>query len=106
MKLLKIALAASLALGVTTTTLSASPAKGQKIYTKKLKDGCGFTGDKFAVKHSQAEWEQIFKSGNLKNEIKTLCPNVNVDDVKDKWLEDLYDFAHEYANDSGNVPAC
>lgn len=106
MKLLKILLAASLALGVTATTLSANVAKGQKIYTKKLKSDCGFSGDKFATKHSQVEWETIHNNGKFRDEIKKICPNADVDKIKDSWIEDLYDFSYEYANDSGNVPSC
>jgi len=86
--------------------LEASPSKGQKIFVKKMKDGCGFAGDKFAVKHTQTEWEEIYNNGTFKEEMKKICPNLNTSKIKDKWLKHLYDFSYEYASDSGNVPSC
>jgi hypothetical protein len=92
-------------MSLTATSASAGAEKGQKIYSKKLKKACGFNGAKFAAKHSQDEWEEIKEGGKFADEIKKICPNANVDKIK-KYLDDLYDFAYEYANDSGNVPAC
>lgn len=106
MKMLKVILAGTLALGVATTTLSADAVKGQKLFIKKFKSACGFNGAKFAAKHSQAEWEAIMKDGKFKDELIKICPNVKPDDVNDSWIEHIYDFSHEYANDSGNVPSC
>lgn len=105
-KLLKIALASALVLGVATTTASADVVKGQKLFSKKLKAGCGFNGAKFAAKHTQDEWDKIYNSGNFKSEIGKICPNVDLDSIKDSYLPHIYDFSHEYANDSGNVPSC
>jgi hypothetical protein len=104
--LLKLAMACSLALGVVATTSSADPVKGQKLFIKKLKNPCGFNGAKFAVKHSQAEWEEIFNNGKFEDEIIKICPNVKKGDIKESWQEHIFDFSYEYANDSGNVPAC
>ncbi len=104
-KLLKLALAGTLILGVAATTASADPKKGQKIFIKKFKSGCGFTGAKFAAKHSQSEWEAIGVNG-MKAELIKACPKLDESKVKDKWMQHLYDFSFEYANDSGNVPAC
>lgn len=104
-KLLKIALATALALGVATTTASADVKKGQKIFIKKFKKACGFNGAKFAAKHSQAEWEAIGADG-MKNKLMEVCPNLDESAIKDKWMKDIYDFSYEYANDSGNVPSC
>ena len=106
MKLLKLLLAASLALGVMTTTASADATKGQKIFIKKFKSKCGFNGAKFAAKHTQAEWEQIMSDGQFKDEMIKICPDVKPEDVKDKWIQHIYDFSYEYAVDSGNVPSC
>ena len=103
-KLLKIVLAAGLVLGVATTTASADVAKGQKLFSKKLKKKCGMTGAKMAAKHSQDEWEAIQEGGKLEDEIKKICPKVKK--VKEKYLPHFYDFFYEYANDSGNVPSC
>jgi len=103
-KFLSIIATSVLVASIATTAVSADPAKGQKIYLKKLKKACGINGAKMAAKHSQDEWEKIKESGKLEDEIKTVCPNVK--DVKDKYLDDLFDFFYEYANDSGNVPSC
>jgi Spy/CpxP family protein refolding chaperone len=104
-KLLTMVAAGFVAMSLMATTASADAAKGQKIYSKKLKKVCGFTGAKFAATHSQDEWEEIKEEGKFADEIKKICPNANVDKLQ-KYLDDLYDFAYEYANDSGNVPAC
>lgn len=106
MKLLKIALAGSLFLGVCSTSLFADATKGQKLFVKKYKDSCGFAGDKFAAKHSQDEWEAIMDAGKFKEELLKICPKVKEAEVKDKWIQHLYDFSYKFANDSGNVPAC
>ncbi len=106
MKLLKIALAAALVLGVAASTASADVAKGQKLYSKKLKKACGMTGAKFAAKHSQGEWEEIMENGKFADEIKAICPKVKDSALKEKYLQHYYDFSYEYANDSGNVPSC
>lgn len=106
MKILKIILAGTLALGVATSTLSADAVKGQKLFIKKFKSPCGFNGAIFATKHSQAEWEAIMNDGKFKDELIKICPNVKPEDVKDSWIQHIYDFSFEYANDSGNVPSC
>ena len=105
-KIVKIALAAAIMLTMGATAASADVAKGQKLYMKKLKKSCNIKGAAFAGKHSQSEWEEINKAGKLADEIKTICPAAKDGDLKDKYLEHYYDFFHEYANDSGNVPAC
>jgi len=105
-KFTKLALAALLGLAVVTTTASADADKGQKIYSKKLKKVCGMNGGDFAKKHTQEEWEKINEDGKLKDEIKSICTEANVDKLKDKHLENLGDFVVEFASDSGNVPSC
>ncbi|MBU3014466.1 cytochrome C [Poseidonibacter lekithochrous] len=106
MKLLKIALAGSLILSFSATTLLADATKGQKLFVKKYKNDCGFAGDKFAAKHSQDEWEEIMEAGKFKEELLKICPKVKEADVKDKYIQHLYDFSYKFANDSGNVPSC
>jgi hypothetical protein len=102
----KAALAATLLLAVGTTTASASPDKGQKYFTKKLKAACGISGAAFAGKHTQSEWKAINDAGGIAAEIKKICPKVEDDALKDKYIEHYFDFTFEYASDSGNIPAC
>ncbi|MEA1914449.1 MAG: cytochrome C [Campylobacterota bacterium] len=103
-KLLSIVMAAGLMVAFTATTASADVAKGQKLFSKKLKKSCGMTGAKMAGKHSQDEWETLQEDGKLAEEIMKICPDVKK--VKEKYLPHYYDFFKEYANDSGNVPSC
>jgi len=106
MKLVKIALAGLLLASVGASTLSADAVKGQKLFIKKFKKPCGFNGAKFAAKHSQDEWEKIMNDGKFKDEMMKICPEIQEDKIKDKWIQHIYDFSYEYANDSGNVPSC
>ncbi len=103
-RLLKLALTSAVALSLATTVASASAAKGQKLYAKKLKKACGMNGAKMAAKHTQDEWESV--KGNLADEIKKICPKVKSKSLKSKYLGHYYDFFYEFANDSGNVPSC
>jgi hypothetical protein len=103
-KLLKLAFAAAVALSLSSTVASADVAKGQKLYSKKLKKACGMTGTKMAGKHTQDEWEAIMEEGKLTDEIMKICPNVKK--VKEKFVPHYFDFFYEYASDSGNVPSC
>jgi len=102
-KMTKIAVSALLGLAVLSTTASADVKKGQKLYMKKMKATCGFSGAKFSAKHTQDEWKQINDEGKFAAEAAKLCPGVK---LKDKYVPHIYDFANEYASDSGNVPSC
>jgi hypothetical protein len=102
-KFTKLAIAALLGLAVVSTTASADAAKGQKIYSKKLKKACGVNGAKFAAKHTQDEWEKIKGAGKLAEEVANTCGGAK---VKAKYESDLYDFVYKFASDSGNVPSC
>ena len=102
-KFTKLALVALFGMAVMTTTASADAAKGQKLYQKKLKEPCGMTGADFSAKHTQDEWKEIFDAGKMAEEIGTICNGAS---VKDKILPFIYDFAYEFASDSGNVPSC
>ena len=106
MKLLKIIMAGTLALGIASSTLSADAVKGQKLFSKLLKDPCGMTGAKFAAKHSQEEWKALKESGKFEEELIKICPNVKAGDLSPSVQENIIDFAIEFANDSGNVPSC
>jgi Spy/CpxP family protein refolding chaperone len=101
-KLLKLVFAAAVAMTLTSTTATASVAKGQKLYIKKMKEVCGMNGAKMAAKHTQAEWEKIYNDGKLNDELKSICGQ----GTKEKYLIHMYEFFYEYASDSGNVPAC
>jgi len=103
-KFTKLALAALLGMAVMTTTASADADKGQKIYSKKLKETCGMTGAEFAAKHTQDEWTAIIDDEKLAEEITTVCGDEAK--VKEKKLSHIGDFVKEYASDSGNVPSC
>ncbi len=105
-KIAKIALAATIVLSVGATTASASPEKGQKLFTKKLKKACGISGAAVAGKHTQDEWSEINSDGKMAAEIKNICPNVKDSSLKGKYLEHYFDFFKEYGSDSGNVPSC
>ena len=105
-KFAKLAVVALFGMAVMTTAASADAAKGQKLYIKKLSKVCGFKGDVFAAKHTQAEWKKLMEDGKIAEEIKTLCPAVEDKALKDKYIQHYFDFAYEYAKDSGNVPAC
>jgi len=105
-KIAKIALSAVVMLSLGATVASADAAKGQKLYSKKLKKACGMNGAKFAAKHTQGEWEKIKADGKMAAEIKSICPKVKDKALKSKYLKHYYDFAHDFASDSGNVPSC
>jgi len=104
-KIMKIAAVALLGFGMMTSVVEAgSINKGQKIFGKKLKGACGFSGAKFAASFTQAEWEKIHEEGRMEEEIKKLCPNIQT--WNKKWEDHLFEFGYEYGKDSGNEPAC
>lgn len=102
----KIALGALLLLSMSAVTASADVKKGQVLYLKKLKKVCDMNGAMMAEKHTMAEWKSIYESGKLADEIRGFCPNVKDKSLKEKFMEHYFDFLHEYAKDSGNIPAC
>jgi len=104
--IIKIALGAAIILSMGATTASASPDKGKKLYIKKLKSSCGFSGGVMAGKHTVDEWTEINANGKLADEIKTICPKATDKALKGKYLEHYFDFFKEFGSDSGNVPSC
>ena len=102
-KITKLAVGALLGVAVLSTAATADVKKGQKIYLKKLKAKCGFSGAKFAHKHTQDEWENIKEAGKMGEEVTNICPKAT---LKKNYENDVYDFVYEYAKDSGNVPSC
>jgi len=105
-RVLQLLLASMIALAVGMTTASADVAKGQKLFTKKLKSACGISGAVVAGKHTVSEWEEISEDGKIADEIRTICPQVKDKALKEKYLEHYFDFFKEYGSDSGNVPSC
>lgn len=102
--ILRLVVISMLSLVVFSSNTYASSSKGQKIVIKKLKKDCGFDGGKLALKHTQDEWSDIIKDGNLGAEIKKICPKSKP--LKLKYIGHVGDFLFEYASDSGNVPSC
>lgn len=105
-KIAKIALGATIILSLGVTIASADAAKGQKLFSKKLKAACGMNGGSLASKHTQDEWTAIKNEGNLKKEIQTICPKAKDKALKSKYMDNYYDFLYDFASDSGNVPSC
>jgi hypothetical protein len=96
-KMTKIVLASIVGLALSTTTVSADAAKGQKLYAKFFKASCGMTGAKFAGMKKGSEWN----AGSLSAELGK-CKGADM--TKNK--PDLLDFVKAYSKDSGKVPAC
>ena len=103
-KIITLTATALLGTVILSSTATADVKKGQKLYLKKLKAPCGLSGAKFAHQHTQDEWENIYEAGKFAEEVKKICPKIKK--VKEKYVPHIYDFAYEYAKDSGNVPAC
>jgi len=87
------------------TAVMANAKKGQKIFKKKFRKKCGFSGVRFARNHTQAEWEDIWDDGKFKEEAKKICPRLNVKKIRKSWWKHVYDFSYKYASD-GVVPKC
>lgn len=103
-KLLNLLLVAIFSIGIFSASAFADAGKGQKIYIKEMKPVCGFDGGTMAKKHTQAEWKAIQDAGKLNEEMLKQCPEAKP--LKDAYIEHVFDFLHNYASDSGNVPAC
>ncbi len=106
----KIVLATLLGLGLLSTTASADADKGMRIYQKKLKSVCGFSGAVFAAKHTQDEWAEAKDNGELGKVMTEACPAgkdfFDSSKFKKKFSSHLYDFVYDFASDSGNIPSC
>jgi hypothetical protein len=81
----------------------ASVALGKKTYKKKFYKKCGFSGVAFARNHTQAEWEEIYISGNIAQEAQTICPKLGSMKLETKRWKDIYQYVSKYASD-GVVP--
>jgi len=91
-----------------TTTLASADdlAKGQKVFKRKLRKYCGFSGVRFARTHTQSEWEEIYYSGDFKEETKKICPRLNIKRIRESWWDYLYEFTYEYGQGGSHVPHC
>jgi len=87
------------------TDIVANAEMGQKIYKKKLRRKCGFSGARFGRFHTQQEWEDLYEKGKYKDEVKRICPKLDLKKIKSQWWEDIYDFSSKYSSD-GVVPKC
>jgi len=105
-KLIMVALISAFGLFATTQTAHANVKKGQKIYKKKFRKSCKFSGVRFARYHTVDEWQEIYEAGKLPEEAKKICPKLKVDKIKKSWWPHLYDFVHEYGEGSPHVPSC
>jgi hypothetical protein len=105
----KAAIVAFLSLSVLSSSALADADKGKKLYQKNLKETCGITGGAFAAKFKQADWDKAFKAGTLNKKMTEACPagKAYFEGDKFKKLEQhYYDFVHDFAKDSGNIPSC
>lgn len=90
----------------TPTVATASVAKGQKIYKKKMRKYCGFSGVRFARMHTQDEWEELWDDGDFQKETKKLCPKLDIKKIKKSWWDHIYEFTYEYGAGGSHVPKC
>lgn len=105
-----LALSVLLLVGVNTPvnamSHSAKLKKGQKIFHKKFRKYCGFSGQKFARYHDIDEWEEIWDDGKFQEEAKKICPRLKLNKIKKSWWEPVYEFTHEYGQGGSHVPHC
>jgi hypothetical protein len=103
------ALVVLLSLSTLSSIAMADADKGKKLYQKNLKETCGFSGGVFAAKFKQAEWDRAYKAGTLNKKMTEACPagkSYFEGDKFKKLEEHYYDFVHDFAKDSGNIPSC
>ena len=87
-----------------TSAMAGNVEMGQKIYGKKLKDACGYSGVKFTATYTPAEWQKFYDDGQLEAEIKRMCPTIT--EFNAVWTDHLFSFVFEYGKGSGNEPTC
>ena len=102
-KLLTLLFAVAVGLSFVSTASFAGVAKGQKLFIKKMKKPCGFSGGEMAKKHTQSEWKALQDAGKINDELIRICPKAKP--LKEKYVSHVYDFLYNYASDSGNVPS-
>ncbi len=87
------------------TVATADAVMGQKIFKKKLRKKCGFSGVKFAKMHTQLEWETLWDEDEFQKETKIICPRLDLKTIEAESWEHLYDFMYKNAKD-GAIPKC
>lgn len=100
-----VVIALGMMVGTTTVSAASGATKGQKIFKKKFRKYCKFSGVKFARNHTQDEWEEIWDEGMFQKEAKRICPKLKLNKIKNSWWESVYEFSYKYASD-GVVPKC
>jgi hypothetical protein len=90
----------------TPAVASSNLVKGQKLFKKKFRKSCRFSGVRFARYHTQDEWEEIYDEGKFRNEAKRICPRLKLNKIKKSWWKYVYEFSYEYAKDGSKVPHC
>ena len=97
---------------LTVSVLDAAVYKGQREYVKRCR-ACHGDGQKFLHSRESMEWERL-----MKNNGKRLAEiHLDSEEAKKSWeyfkdsrykqkAKHLKEFMIEYAEDSGNVPAC
>jgi len=110
-KVASILMAIFLVVSFMSTSVMADAGKGQKYYLKKFKKKFGMNGTKFASLHSQSEWEELMKNNysGFISEFSAKYPKAKSFLHKPKslkYIKHVLDFAHKFANDSGEVPTC
>ena len=110
MKKIMLALSLLLLIGVNTPASAHSHKyqlkKGQKIFKKKIRKYCGFSGVRFARHHTPDEWEEIRDDDKFQEETKKICPRLKLKKIKKSWWEPVYQFTHEYGEGGSHVPHC
>jgi len=79
--------------------------RGIIIFKTRIKPFCEITGEEFAKKYIQEDWDEIYHDKEFKQEVIKACPNIEKR-YKDKWTPHLYQFSLEYASDSDAIPEC
>ncbi len=106
----KVVVATLVGLSLLSTSAFADADVGQRLYQKKLKELCGFSGAVFAAKHDQATWEEAKDNGTLGEVMTEVCPGgadfFKSEKFESKFSAPLYDFVNKFASDSGNIPSC
>ena len=98
---------ASLGLGAVTLTSSyvrGGARKGQKLFLKKFKKYCNFSGTRFSIIHTQNEWKMFWDKYQFIEELKRICPKLKLREIKRYYWKPVYLFAYWYAKDTGALP--
>lgn len=103
-KMLTLLSLALLLLSISPSYSMASVALGKKTYKKMFYKKCGFSGVQFARNHTQAEWEKIYRSGNLPQEAQVICPKLDNTLLETKNWKDIYQYVSKYASDGSYIP--